>query len=701
MAFNHLRLNPLKCEVVGRKADGTPLAQADLALHGVSIDGHLPQPCAHDHPIRYLGLHVSFDGSWAVQRKKALGLVSMFTRLVSKFALPLRSAAYMFNVFLLPKLELALAYVHGPGCSSWLKDCDRLLIGSVKHAAGSLLSLSHSAVALSLGLVLPSWLEASVKVSELFLRMNSSDPRWGRLGRVAFRQQCGSSVTAATLLPPLDSGTRLTRAARLAAQVLQWELHLDVQSRRASSRRRHLYHCEPLLHAPAASECSLAQLLQLKHERSIVAFDAWAGWGASLAPLRQTVSVFTDGSFDRGSDTSAWSVAVCDEWLEDNYGTLPDDEQLLSTAHVGGAALFGASIACTGGVYPAELQAIARALVMFPLTTSLHIYTDSRASIAAMASYAQQLNERKRLRMAARPLLQFIHHQLRLREQIANGGSVQFSHVRAHTNNADLVSVGNRLADYQANLCRSKPDRVQSTRLHQLPVELLELHLSVREQGAQGRCVIDDIRRAALKVLKSEALIKWATRPEQGLLAGESMLALADTVRRLGTPAQQTALMHIATNSIQYHLIEEADGSQSLQQLPCSRCLVPLTLSHLVQCSDSQSDAATLRKQLKDSLVDSLERSLADSALIPASARANPSSLLRWVFPPAPSLSTEQLQRHAILCMVGAFCSSQLRPSLRSLSRAPAPGRTSTLQQFRLLCVQHLLEAFATWKERF
>ena len=44
MAFNHLRLNPLKCEVVGRKADGTPLAQADLALHGVSLDGHLPQP---------------------------------------------------------------------------------------------------------------------------------------------------------------------------------------------------------------------------------------------------------------------------------------------------------------------------------------------------------------------------------------------------------------------------------------------------------------------------------------------------------------------------------------------------------------------------------------------------------------------------------------------------------------------------------
>jgi hypothetical protein len=118
MAFNRMRLNPLKCDVVGRMSGGAPLSQADLARHGISIDGHLPEPCAHDRPIRYLGLHVSFDGGWATQRKKTLGMVSMFTRLVSKFTLSLRTAVYMFNVFLLPKLELALHYVSSPGCSA-------------------------------------------------------------------------------------------------------------------------------------------------------------------------------------------------------------------------------------------------------------------------------------------------------------------------------------------------------------------------------------------------------------------------------------------------------------------------------------------------------------------------------------------------------------------------------------------------------
>jgi hypothetical protein len=56
----------------------------------------------------------------------------LFTRLVSKFSLSLGRAVYMFITFLLPKLELAFHYVHGPGTSQWIQDCDRLLVGSLK-----------------------------------------------------------------------------------------------------------------------------------------------------------------------------------------------------------------------------------------------------------------------------------------------------------------------------------------------------------------------------------------------------------------------------------------------------------------------------------------------------------------------------------------------------------------------------------------
>jgi hypothetical protein len=62
------------------------------------------------------------------------------------------------------------------------------------------LRLSHSALALTLNLTLPSWLEASVKVSELFLRMNSDDPRWGHLGRMVLRLQVGPDINSSSAL---------------------------------------------------------------------------------------------------------------------------------------------------------------------------------------------------------------------------------------------------------------------------------------------------------------------------------------------------------------------------------------------------------------------------------------------------------------------------------------------------------------------
>ena len=116
-------------------------------------------------------------------------MIGMFTRIVSKFSIPISQAVYMFKAFLMPKLELALHYVHGPGTAKWIQSCNGLLMGCIKHAASSHLKLSHTTL-VSLGLHLPSWMEASVKVSELFLRINSHDARWGHVGRLVLRQGC-------------------------------------------------------------------------------------------------------------------------------------------------------------------------------------------------------------------------------------------------------------------------------------------------------------------------------------------------------------------------------------------------------------------------------------------------------------------------------------------------------------------------------
>ena len=61
--------------------------------------------------------------------------------------------------------------------------------------------------------------------------------------------------------------------------------------------------------------------------------------------------------------------------------------------------------------------------------------------------------------MAARPLLQLIHHLLAVHTSAQ--GSVTLSHVKDHTTGTDAHSVGNRLSDFQANRARQRPDRPQ------------------------------------------------------------------------------------------------------------------------------------------------------------------------------------------------------------------------------------------------
>ena len=125
---------------------------------------------------------------------------------------------------------------------------------------------------------------------------------------------------------------------------------------------------------------------------------------------------------------------------------------------------------------------------MFPINVPLEIHTDSQASLKAIESYGKEHNERKRLRMVSRTLLQLIHHQIGLR--MRSNGSVYLTHVRAHTTDTDIHSVGNRLADYQANLARPKVDRTYPLNLQPLPLQRCELYLHISSED--GQVVIND-----------------------------------------------------------------------------------------------------------------------------------------------------------------------------------------------------------------
>jgi hypothetical protein len=118
-------------------------------------------------------------------------------------------------------------------------------------------------------------------------------------------------------------------------------------------------------------------------------------------------------------------------------------------------------------VQAAELHAIARALAIFPASYTVHVHADSRGALAGIQAYERECSARQRLRMAARPLLQLIAHLLSVPRK---AGAVHGHHVKAHTKNSDIDSVGNRLADWQVTRSRSRPGEPQPLQLRELPV---------------------------------------------------------------------------------------------------------------------------------------------------------------------------------------------------------------------------------------
>lgn len=694
MRFNSMLLNALKCELVGRRADGHPVTAADVAAHDITVCGHALQPLAHDQPIRYLGAHSCFDGSWAKQQQKSRETIMLFTRTVSKFNLSISKAVHLFNIFLLPRLELSLHYVHGPGTRAWIADCDRILIGCLKHAASSPIRLSHTALALALNLTLPSWLEASVKVSELFLRLNSSDPRWGFLGRITMLQQCGASVDSSCPLSRADTpkSSLMRRTAYLAVHKLGWKLSLD-ELHRSGSRHRHLAQAEPLDSLPDVSQCSSSALVDFSDGPTPIAHDHWTGWGKLIAPL--TIHLYTDGSHVASPQPqSAWSVVAADRWLDDNFGSVPSDEQLLTPAHTFGATLTGSSISCTQGVYPAELQAIARALAMFPLRFQLHIHSDSKASIAAVARYEHSIFERERLRMQARPILFLIHHLLTIRREA--GGDAQLHHVKAHTDGMDIDSVGNRLADYQAERARSKPDRSRPLNLAPLPLSSLEPHFRCGVEG--GLQVIDDIRRTSRLQLRASALVKWKSKADQAF-ASLGAIDLGRVVLKHGSAAQQRSFVHLATNSFHFYWPPESDEAPpALQQVHCNSCDDVMTITHASDCPSAKM--AHFRDLLQSSISTSLVATKLASVTdwLHANRHLTLSAVLLRLFPPPPAAPPDEIRRHTARCMIGAFTLRESNAADKLLGIPRSNQHPSPLERVRLLCVDHFAQVSSSLK---
>jgi hypothetical protein len=566
------------------------------------------------------------------------------------------------------------------------------LFAAIRHLVKSPLKLSHSALSLLLGLHLPSRMEQVVKVSEMFLRLNSTDAGWGGLGRAILRDQLPLTLTTDVGLPHSDRGSRLARAAYLLVKKLHWSATGNrSNSRRAGARLQHLF-AQPSGTAGPPLDCSSSSTVHFAEGLTRLAHDCWTGWSAPVDCLNLPVHVYTDGSFDSWTNESSWSVVMGNDWLDAHYDSVPS-EQLVQLSDVGGATLIGSNITCTTGVYPAELQAIARTLAMLPLTLHLIIHTDSMASIAAVRSFEEQFNERRRMRMAARPILQLIQN-LRDRRRLA-GGTSGLVHIAAHTTNSDIHSIGNRLADLRANSSRGNP-RSAPAGLKQLPLEACEMHFCITDHT--NRLVIDDIRRTARNHIKQLTLQKWLAKKDlSGFFACEGAIELGRSTLRNGTAAHQSALVHLATNSMHFYWSDTDRRVSQLLQLECVDCRIALSIDHLAVCPSAAS--VLTRASLCTVVLQHLSAFPNCAAWLHVHhGRSSLSDVLACLFPLPVTATPEEVILHLPRCMIGGFTKRECTHASRLLGFLPLDDGRLVLDRLRLKCLHFLFTHFQSLK---
>lgn len=352
--------------------------------------------------------------------------------------------------------------------------------------------------------------------------------------------------------------------------------------------------------------------------------------------------------------------------------------------------MLGASITCAQGVYSAELQAIARVLAMFPLLCHLHVHSDSESSLSAIRSYWDQSNERRRLRMAGRPLLQLIHSLLMRRV-----GDTSLSHVKAHTAGTDAHSVGNRLSDYQANLSRSKPHHSTPLNLLQPPLSKCEHHMFITD--STGRVLSDDIRRTAMAQLKHAELAHWNALPgpaPPGELACEATIELGRAVLQSGKASHQSTFLHVALNSI--HFFWASDGE--LTTLQCEHCQEPRSLGHLFDCVSI--DSIIFQHETAILVRDCFGADPCTRGWLHTSRGLPLRALLLSLFPlpAAASESRAEQQRHFTCLLVGAFTRRQSNAAAKLAGFASGKDGRVCLLQLRLRCLEHVEHTFGRWK---
>ena len=189
--------------------------------------------------------------------------------------------------------------------------------------------------------------------------------------------------------------------------------------------------------------------------------------------------------------------------------------------------------------------------------------------------------------------------------------------------------------------------------------------------------LINDIRQSARTRTKELTLQRWLIKGNwSGFFACKGIIELGQSVLRTGSAFHQSALIHLATNSVHFYW-SDTDGRESeLLQLQCDDCSyviaseVPLTIDHLAICPSAS--AIQTRATICRVVLQHLNSFPNCVTWLRAHGRSSLSEVMSSLFPLSVTATPEEVILYLPRCMIGGFTvgeSTQASKMLRFLSQ--------------------------------
>ena len=580
MHYHCMQLHPTKTQVVGVDDKGKEMT----ACPDIQIDGQVLQPLSLSTPIRYLGATVRMDMESKDQISAIKDKVGWYCHCIARHHLRPDQAIFIVDKFLIPAISYSLRVVH-------LNEVDKEKIDNMiskvisRACCNSIRIIKADILSAITGVTLPSVQWQKIAVGEEFIRLNHPDPSKHLISKVVWRESHHYAN-------PIKKN-RVSRAKQVAAH-LGYELR-EVNSASVPSNWIHNNHL------PTGHGCTKAYDYFDGEDNKIHTVNGWKGtWGSNEYVTNTVVQVCTDGSHKvvDNVERSSWAICLISKTISDIAASFPQEHKIMES-HVRTTSAYCGTIRCSDSIFMAELQAIYRALLSLPIHTPMRIYSDSQAAVKAVQAYRQYSHDmyaRKRLRSPGRPLLQLIDIvcKKKYESRIANpcpSPVVEIVWTRSHNRSNDVISVGNRIADYVANRAIDAKQHITLNRETILDGKIagatqkfIDLDLSSGENficiydKSKQRIVYGDIRKEIKHKTYEKSVQNWNESKSQNLFANyyaECSLFWKWVVKK--QPKQSTFALRLMANVLHYNHIDRPNM--------CNNCNQEDNSTHMLTCS--------------------------------------------------------------------------------------------------------------------